>query len=459
MRRRVAVTGLGVVSSIGNSVADFWRSCLAGTTRVEPIPPAWLAYSQFASRLWSPLAEPDYDAYGLGRIERLQNDRTALIAMAAAFQALEAAGIVREMRDAKRNTFALRGVEPERAGISLGTGIGGVSSLLGNFLHHALTRPKASLREVRDRLDDRLGAMEPEARELLAECEQRLQAPARDNPFAVAMAMPNTAASALSVKLSLVGPHRTHCAACASGTVALGHGYRSIASGETDLLLAGGVELLDDPYGSIFHSFDLARTLARGGDPERANRPFDRDRSGFLFSQGGGAVLVLEELERARGRGAPILAEIAGFAETSDAHNLMVMEAGGSQIARAIGNALTDAGVRPEEIDYVNAHGTGTLANDEAEAAVLGRIFGSRPLVNSTKSLLGHTIGASGALEAVVTVLSLQHQTTHACRNLEEPIADLNFVRRVEPCPIRAALSQSFAFGGHNAALVFRELR
>jgi 3-oxoacyl-[acyl-carrier-protein] synthase II len=448
MRRRVAVTGLGVVSSIGNDVEDFWRSCLAGATRVEPIPETWLAYSPFTSRLWSPLAEPDYDAYGIGRIERLQNDRTALIAMVAAFQALQAAGLAREMRDEKRNTFTLPGVEPERAGISLGTGIGGVSSLLGNFLHHALTRPKTALREMRDLLGDRLDGL-----------EKQLQAPARDNPFAVAMAMPNTAASALSVKLSLVGPHRTHCAACASGTVAIGQGFRSIASGETDLVLAGGVELLDDPYGSIFHSFDLARTLVRGEDPERANRPFDRDRSGFLFSQGGGAVLILEELERARKRGAPILAEIAGFAETSDAHNLMVMEAGGTQIARAIDNALADADMKPEEIDYVNAHGTGTQANDEAEAAVLGRIFGARPLVNSTKSLLGHTIGASGALEAVVTVLSLQHQTTHACRNLEEPIADLNFVRRVDSYPLRAALSQSFAFGGHNATVVFRELR
>lgn len=454
MRRRVAVTGLGIVDSIGNDVEGFWRSCLAGATRVEPIPEAWLAYSPFTSRLWSPLAEPDYEAYGIGRIERLQNDRAALIALVAAFQALAAAGIAREVRDEKRNTFALPGVEPERAGISLGTGIGGVSSLLGNFLHHALTRPKESLRQVRDRL----GATEAEARELLADCERRLQAPARDNPFAVAMAMPNTAASALSVKLSLVGPHHTHCAACASGTVAIGQGFRAIASGEMDLVLAGGVELLDDPYGSIFHSFDLARTLVRGEDPERANRPFDRDRSGFLFSQGGGAVLILEELERARERGAPLLAEIAGFAETSDAHNLMVMEEGGRQIARAIANALKDADLGPEEIDYVNTHGTGTLANDEAEAAVLGRIFGSRPLVNSTKSLLGHTIGASGALEAVVTVLSLQHQTTHACRNLEDPIADLNFVRRVEPHLLRAALSQSFAFGGHNAAVVLRAI-
>ena len=456
MRRRVAVTGLGVVSSLGDGVEAFWRACLAGETRVAPIPESWLAYADFASRLWSPLADPDWDAYGLGRIERLQNDRTALLAMAAAFQALAAAGIGREVRDEKRNTFALcGGVAPERTGVSLGTGIGGISSALRSTLHQALTRPKGALRG----LCGRLGDAEPNALMELATTERRLVAPARANPFAVAMTMPNTATSALSIKLSIVGPQRTHCAACASGTVALGHGYRSIAAGETDLVLAGGVEYLDDDYGAIFHSFDLARTLVRGtpGDPpERANRPFDRARSGFLFSQGGGAVLVLEEMERARGRGAPCLAEVVGFAETSDAYNLMVMEPEGRQIARAITDALADAGVRPEEVDYVNAHGTGTVANDETEAAVLAQIFGPRPLVNSTKSLLGHTLGASGALEAAVTVLSLQHQTTHVCRNLEEPIADLNFVRRVEPHAIRAALSQSFAFGGHNAALVFK---
>lgn len=450
MRRRVAVTGLGVVSSIGEDTEAFWRACLAGESRVEAIPEGWLAYSDFTSRLWSPLPEHDLAPYGISRIERLQNDRTALLAMAAAFQALDQAGIPREPRDEKRNTFALQGADPERTGISLGTGIGGISSALRSTLHHALTRPKESLRELSGRLDG-------EERDLLDAAEGRLQAPQRSNPFAVPMAMPNTPVSALSIKLSIVGPQRTHCAACASGTAAVGHAYRSIAAGETDLVLAGGVELLDDAYGAIFHSFDLARTLTRGADPERANRPFDRDRSGFLFAQGGGAVLVLE-LERARSRGVECLAEVAGFAETSDGYNVMVMEPGGRQIARAIEGALTDAGLRPEEIDYVNAHGTGTVANDETEAGVLGRIFGSRPLVNSTKSLLGHTLGASGALEAAVTVLSLRHQETHACRNLEEPIAGLNFVRRAGSYPMRAALSQSFAFGGHNAVLVLKSL-
>ena len=408
MKRRVAVTGLGVVSSIGADVEEFWHACLCGKTRVEAIPERWLAYSDFTSRVWSPLPEPDYSAFGIGRIERMQHDPTALLAMVTAFQALAAAGLTCELRDEKRNTYTVRGIDPARAGIVLGTGIGGVSSLLSSFLFQALSRPKEALGEIRECLRD----TEPSrALDLLDACEQRMRIPGRMNAFAVPMAMPNAGASALSIKLSLVGPHHTYCAACASGTVAIGHGYRAIASGSSDLVLAGGVEYLDDGYGGIFRGFDLARTLTRESDPERASRPFDRNRSGFLFAQGGAAILVLEEAEHAKRRGAPLLAEVAGFAETSDAFNVMLIEPDGRQITRTIAGAIADAGLRPEEIDYVNAHGTGTLANDEIEAAVLERIFGARPLVNSTKSLLGHTLGASGALEAAVTILSLNRRS------------------------------------------------
>jgi 3-oxoacyl-[acyl-carrier-protein] synthase II len=451
MKRQVAVTGLGVVSSIGADVEEFWHACLCGKTRAEAIPERWLAYADFTSRVWSPLPEPDYSAFGIDRIERMQHDPTALLAMVTAFQALAAAGLTCELRDEKRNTYRVQGIDPARAGIVLGTGIGGVRSLLSNFLFQALSRSKETLREIREGLHD------AQASGALDACLERMRVPGRFNPFAVPMAMPNACSSALSIKLSLVGPHHTCCAACASGTVAIGQGYRAVASGSSDLVLAGGVEYLDDDYGGIFRGFDIARTLSRESDPERASRPFDRGRSGFLFAQGGAAVLVLEEAEHARRRGAPVLAEVAGFAETSDAFNAMLMEPAGEQIARTLADAIADAGLQPEEIDYVNAHGTGTLANDEIESAVLERMFGTRPLVNSTKSLLGHTLGASGALEAVVTVLSLQRKTTHACRNLDEPISGLNFVRRVEHHPLRAALSQSFAFGGHNAALVFRD--
>jgi len=163
---------------------------------------------------------------------------------------------------------------------------------------------------------------------------------------------------------------------------------------------------------------------------------------------------VLEELEHAQRRGATIMAELTGFAETFDAHSMMSLAPGGEQIERMIRAALADAGVSPNDVDYVNAHGTGTKINDETEADVIERVFGKSVRVNSTKSLIGHTIGASGAFEALVTALSLRDGTTHICKNLETPLRDLNFVRRVEQCDLRVGLSQSFAFGGHNAAVV-----
>jgi len=220
-----------------------------------------------------------------------------------------------------------------------------------------------------------------------------------------------------------------------------------------------GAEYLGDPYGGIFRGFDIARTLASAGaDLHRANRPFDRDRTGFLFAEGGAAVLVCEEAEAARRRGARPYAEITGYAETFDAHSIMSMDSSGTQIADMLAAAMQDAGCVPGDIDYVNAHGTGTAVNDEIESAVIERLFGHRPLVNATKSLTGHCIGASGGIEAAVTALSLAHQTTHACRNLEQPIRDLRFVRETGPCAIETAITQSFAFGGHNAAVVMRRI-
>lgn len=458
MRRRVAVTGIGLVTSIGDGASGFWEACLRGASRVEPIPAAWRAQAELTSRLWSPLPELDLASYEITRLECLQQDASALMAWMAAFQALRGAGLRWEPANAKRNTFLLPDVDAERVSVSLGTGIGGVSSLLSNYQFHVLGPPKAAVDEMLREAggNDGSGGAGLERLRLLRE----LLAPSasRMSPLAVPMAMPNNAAAALSIKLSLHGPSRTYCSACAAGTVALGEAFRDVREGRTDLALAGGTEHMDDSYGGLFRAFDLAKTLVRDtqGDPARANRPFDRQRTGFLFSQGGAAVMLFEELEHARRRGVPILAEVAGFAETSDAYNVVALDPGGRQIARAVREALADAGLAPQDIDYVNAHGTGTLSNDETEAAVIGEIFGPRVLVNSTKSLLGHTLGASGAIEAAVTTLSLHHQTTHACLNLEEPLADLGFVRRVEPFRLRAALTQSFAFGGHNAALVLR---
>jgi 3-oxoacyl-[acyl-carrier-protein] synthase II len=272
------------------------------------------------------------------------------------------------------------------------------------------------------------------------------------------MTMPNACSANVGIKFNLRGSNNAYCAACASGTVAIGHGFKAVRSGELDVALVGGVESLSDEYGGVFAGFDAVRALAGDNDhPDKANRPFDKDRTGFLFSEGGGAVFVIEDLEHARKRRARIYAEIAGFGETCDGFNIMMMESGGTQIARMLRLALDDAGMSAGEIDYINAHGTGTRLNDETETGVIEQVFGNKVLVNSTKSLIGHTLGASGAIEALVTALSIHHKTTHVCRNLDHPMKDLNFVTKVDSYPIRAGLSQSFGFGGHNAVLILRE--
>ena len=276
----------------------------------------------------------------------------------------------------------------------------------------------------------------------------------------VAMMMPNTVSSSLGIKFSLLGPNRLYASACAAGTVAIGQAFQSIRSGEVDFALAGGSEYLHDRYGGLFRGFDIAGTLISDCScPEQANRPFDEARSGFLFSQGGSAVLVLEDFESARRRDAPILAEIIGYGESFDANNAMALSEDGAGISRMIEMALMDAGINQGDVDYINTHGTGTPVNDAVEASVIERMFDRDTLINSTKSLLGHTIGASGAMEAVVAALSIRDQTTHICHNLENPIADLNFVRIRGSLYIDTVLSQSFAFGGHIAGILLRKCR
>jgi 3-oxoacyl-[acyl-carrier-protein] synthase II len=336
----------------------------------------------------------------------------------------------------------------------MGTGIGGLTSFATSFSYQVLNRQKASLAKSIALLkqNENVGPLEDILNKMLS--------PKRYNPFGVSMTMPNAVSGNLGIKFKLNGGNNTFCAACASGTVAIGYGYKAVRSGEVDLAIVGGVEYLHDEYGSVFLGFDTVRALASGHeDPDKANRPFDEDRSGFLFSEGGGAILVIEDLEHAEKRGARIYAEILGYAESCDGHSIMVMESSGHQISRVIEQVLADAGVSEKEIDYINSHGTGTQLNDETETEIIEKIFGKEVLINSTKSLIGHTLGGSGAIEAVVTALSIYHKTTHVCRNLDKPMRDLNFVTKVDSYPIDTAISQSFGFGGHNAVLLLREYR
>jgi 3-oxoacyl-[acyl-carrier-protein] synthase II len=330
----------------------------------------------------------------------------------------------------------------------VGTGIGGIATYTSCEGTHLLSGLTRKLEELRGSLDEAAAAT-------LDRIVEGVRFLPRFNPFAVARCMPNACSAAIGIRFSAHGPSATPCRACASGTVAIGHAFREIRDGTLDLSICGASEFLGDRYGGVFRGFDVAKTLLTvDGDPRAANRPFDRDRSGFLFSEGGSGILILEELEHARRRGARIYAEIRGFAETFDAFTVMGMDPEGVQIERLVRTALAASSLPPAAIDYINAHGTGTEVNDDTESAVIERVFGDKPLVTATKSLTGHGIGASGAIEGIVTALSLYHQTTHACRNLDTPVRDLSFVREAGPCTIHTALSQSFAFGGHNAAVV-----
>jgi len=448
MKRRVAVTGLGVVSSIGTSVDEFWRNCLAGKSIVEHIPPHWKEYSDFKSTLWSPLAEIDYGERGITRPQRMQHDPVSLNAVLAAQEAISSAGW---SPDAE-NSESQPPIRDPYTGIYIGTGIGGGHTFLENHLHPAYARIRNRLEAFSD--DGGLTGLQ---KDTIASITEQLHHPRRINPFMASMYMPNTVAATLGIHFSLRGANRTYCQACASGTVAVGEAFKAIQNGEIETALAGGSEYFYDHHGYLFQAFDVARTLVQDSEcADTANRPFDERRSGFLFSQGGSVILTLESLDKAVERQAPILAEVTAFAESFDAHSMMAMAPDGEQIEWMIRRAVGDAGLDIADIDYINAHGTGTISNDKIEAEVLMRVFGSKPLVNATKSLVGHTIGASGALEAAVLALSLHHQRTHPCRNLENPIADLNFVAEPASCALRSGISQSFAFGGHNAAIVMK---
>ncbi len=445
MSRRVAITGAGVRTAIGDSVESFWNACQAGRSRVAPIPQRWLRFAGFRSRIWSPLAPPGPLLADAGRVARQQHDPVALLALGAARDALVHSGRTPQLVDQRHQRSEVPGLDPARAGVWMGTGIGGASSFLENHATHLLERPRRTLQ--RDAHDD---AQHREVLDDLAHAR-------RFNPFVVPMLMPNTVSATLGIKFSLTGPNVTAALACASGTVAIGQAFRALRAGRVDVALAGGAEFLDDAHGAIFRGFDVAGALVRDCDqPQRANRPFDRLRNGFLFSQGGAAVLVLEDLERARARGARVLAEIAGFGESFDAFSPMAIEPSGVHIDEAVLGALDDARADAHDVGYVNAHGTGTVANDETEAAVIDRLFGNRVVVAATKSLLGHTFGAAGAIEAVVTALTLDRQRTHGCLNLDDPVRPLGFARAAGPIEAEVGVTQSFGFGGHNAVLALR---
>jgi 3-oxoacyl-[acyl-carrier-protein] synthase II len=406
------VTGLGAVTPLGNSVPEYWRAICEGRSGVGPI-------TRFdPKRIDSRIAGEVKGFDPLKVIEKKELKKLDLFiqyAIAAGVEAVE---------DAK---IDFSQVDPTRAGALVGSGIGGILSIL-------------------------------EWHRVLLE-----RGPSRVSPFFVPSLIVNMASGQLSIRYKLKGPNSAVVTACATGNHAIGDAFKIIQRGDADLMVAGGSEAIIDelPLGG----FGQMKALStRNDEPTRASRPFDADRDGFVPGEGAG-VIVLESLEHARRRGARIYAEIVGYGMTSDAYHMTAPDPEGDGAIRAMSAALRDGGLRPEDVGYVNAHGTSTPYNDKTETLAIKQVFGDharRLAVSSTKSMTGHLLGAAGGIEAVATVLALQQGILPPTINYEapDPECDLDYVpnaaRKVE---VDAAISNGFGFGGTNATLAFRRWR
>lgn len=408
--RRVVVTGLGAITPIGNTVGAYWESLIAGRSGVAPI--TLFDPSHHDCRIAAEVKGFDPTDY-MDRKDVKRTDRFVHFAIAAVKQALE---------DAQ---FRITDLNAEQVGVLIGTGIGG------------------------------LKVMEDQQAIYLQ------KGPSRCSPFMVPMMIANMAAGQVAIQIGAKGPNTCTVTACAAGSNAIGDAFRLIQRGDAQAMLTGGTEAAITPLSMA--GFAAARTLSlRNHEPERACRPFDRDRDGFVMGEGAG-ILLLEELEHALARKAHIYAEIVGYGLTCDAYHITSPSPGGEGAARAMRLALKDAHLNPTDISYINAHGTSTPANDSTETQAVKRVFGEhayRLLMSSTKSMTGHLLGGSGGIEAVATVLAIRHDRVPPTINLDQPDpeCDLDYIPYTSrEHSVGAAISNSFGFGGHNVCLVFRK--
>ena len=314
------ITGIGVIASNGIGREPFWNACLAGVNPVATVPESWKRWATTTSTIWSPLPAIDFREHALDRVEILQMDMCARLACATTHMALRDAGFEPVPKSGKTNNFTVTGIDPRRWGVAWGSGAGGVCTIGDSNSTHILNPVKERLEALGlDPGDERLMAM-----------KDVMESPTRINPFAVSMYMSNSCSARIGIKYSLTGANTTVNSACAAGTVSIGHAFTAIKNGALDCAIAGGSEYLGDRYGGVFRYFDIPGVLVRNcSNPATANRPFDKNRSGFLFSEGGSSTLILENLDHALRRKAPIIAEIASFAETFDAHSIMMIEPSG----------------------------------------------------------------------------------------------------------------------------------
>jgi 3-oxoacyl-[acyl-carrier-protein] synthase II len=406
---RVVITGMGAITPLGNDVETFWRNVVAGRSGVGPI--TLFDASAMKTRIAAEVKGFDPEAW-FGRKEARRMDRYAQFALAATQQALQ---------DARLDPAH---VDRERVGVILGTGIGGIGALVQG-VETLMTR-----------------------------------GPDRISPFMVPMMLADTAPGLIAIAYGFRGPNMAVVTACASGTNAIGEAMHLIRRGDADVVIAGGAEAAILPVAVA--AFNVMGTIStRNEEPERASRPFDRTRDGFVMGEGAG-ILILERLEHARARGARIYAEVVGYGTSADAYHITAPLENGEGAALAMRRALADAGLSPRDIDYINAHGTSTPLNDKSETQAIKAVFGEAAYdvpISSTKSMIGHLLGAAGAVEAIVCIRAITDGVIPPTINYEhpDPECDLDYVPNVaRRRPVRTAMSNSFGFGGHNACVIFR---
>ena len=413
-KRRVVVTGLGIVSPVGSQVEQAWQNIVAGRSGIGPL--TRFDCSAYPTRFAGDVQGFVSDDY-IEPKEARRMDLFVQYGVAAATQAFRDSGLVVTEANAPR------------LGVAMGAGIGGLETIQINH----------------QKLIDANG-------------------PRKVSPFFVPASIINMISGHVSIRYGLRGPNLALVTACTTSTHSIGIGARTIQYGDADVMITGGAEMALNPLGVA--GFCQARALSeRNDDPQAASRPWDRDRDGFVMADGAGA-LVLEEYEHAKARGATIYAELVGFGMSGDAHHVTAPPEDGEGARLAMTNALNDAGINPPELDYINAHGTSTPLGDIAETIAIKRALGAadaaRVAVSSTKSMTGHLLGAAGGVEAIFTVLALRDQVAPPTINLDhpDPQCDLDYVPKVaRQMKIDVALSNSFGFGGTNGSLVFRRLR
>ncbi len=410
-KRRVVITGMGAVTPIGNTLEEYWASLLAGKSGAAPI--TYFDASDYDTKFAAEVKKFDPLKY-MDRKMVQRCDLFTQFALGAADMAIKDSGLNLDTENR------------ERIGVVVGSGIGGM------WTYH---RQQETMYETKG--------------------------PHRISPFFIPMLISDIAPGRISMKYGLKGPNYATTSACATSSHAIGDAFILIQRDDADVMVTGGAEASICPMG--IGGFNAMRALSTRNDaPEKASRPFDQGRDGFVMGEGSG-VLVIEELEHALKRGARIYAELGGIGFTADAHHITEPAPGGEGATRAMRMAMKDAGVLPTEVDHVNTHGTSTPPGDKAETSAIKTVFGEHAYklaVNSTKSMIGHLLGAAGAVEAVATVMSVFSNKVHPTINYEtpDPECDLNYIpNQAKDWEVKVAISNTFGFGGHNASLLFKK--